>query len=282
MGGNGLVALKTCVHSGGQIVVPSNATLTVTGGAASSNNVVNVSQQHGLLQGDVEAAGTTGGGTITGKITVPAPPKTLPDHSVVDTYRNMATPLPFWASIQNTVLGPGVNPWGWPNANGVYYLDATGRTVSLQNARISGTLVVKCSKLQISSAVLLESAQTNLPTLIVDGDADISFTSGPTALTEKYNINFNPPGAPYQGRTNNTNSDVYPSEIHGLVHVTGNLNLGATSLIRGCVVCGGTATVATQGNVQIFHGDTLSDSPPIGYTQGAGQVLCQGWVRVFN
>jgi hypothetical protein len=282
MGGNGLVALNTCVHCGGQIVVRSNAALTVTGGAASSNDAVNVWQQHSWIYGDVEAAATTGGGTITGKLTVPAPPKQLPDHSVIDTYRGMATPLPFWTDIQNTVLGPGVNPWGWPNANGIYYLDATGRTVNLQNCRISGTLVVKCSKLQISSAVLLESTQTNLPTLIVDGDADISFTSGPTGLKENGRMNLNPPGAPYQGQTNNSTNDTYPSEIRGLVHVTGNVNLDGTSLIRGCLVCEGTATVATQGNVQIIHGDTLPDQPPIGYTQGAGQVVCGQWKRVFN
>jgi hypothetical protein len=244
--------------------------------------VVNVWQQHSLLQGDVEAAGTTGGGTITGKVTVPAPPKQFPDHSVIDTYRGMATPLPAGTDIKNTVLGPGVNPWGSPNANGIYYLDATGKTVNLQNARISGTLVVKCSSLQISSAVLLESTQTNLPTLIVDGDASISFTSGPTGLAENGKTNLNPPGAPYQGQTNNNTSDVYPSEIRGLVHVTGDVNLDGTSLIRGCLLCEGTVTVATQANVQIIHGDTLSDNPPVGYTQGTGQVVCGQWKRVFD
>jgi hypothetical protein len=274
--GDPLPALKASIHASGKITVGKDSKLTVTGGAISTNDKLDVHFKTSEVHGDVEAADTSGQGTIDGKVTVPAPPKQLPGADVLDLYRNMATALPAGTDIKSRTLSPTENPWGAANPNGVYYLDAGNKTIQISDSQISGTLIVRCKTLVISGEVLLAAASSGMPALIVAGDVQMSFTGRAAPPGQKWgwrgghgNHHWTPGGGQDQ-----------PSEIDGLVHVMGDLDISGTAMIRGAVLCDG--TVSCDGDNQIIHTAAMTDQPPAGYTAGPGQVFCEGWVRVLD
>jgi hypothetical protein len=169
------------------------------------------------------------------------------------------------------VLGPGLNPYGTANSDGVYVWKSTN-DVTLKNCRIYGTLVVVCpgKKLVVDGSVLLQPISNDFPALIVDGDIEFRFSSA-TALSEAtVGINLNPAGAPYQGQTDTDKTDTYPSEIQGLVHCTGDINWTSDNIIRGAVISEGTdssdAFKIDTAKATIVYDGTIYNSPPQFYT----------------
>jgi hypothetical protein len=274
-----LAALKTCLHTGGNATVNLGNRITVSGAPLSSNATVT---NLGTISGSVEAAAVVNSGTITGSTTVPAPSKRLPDTTVFDYYKNLATPVAA-GSFDKQVLGPGFNSrGGGTNPDGVYYIDTGGADLTIQNSRIYGTLVVKtgAGKLILNSAARLKNYRADYPVLIVSGNLEIRLDSATLGLLESTNnTNFNPPGAPSKEGTSDTDTaDTYPNEIEGLVHVTGTLVMGQTSRVRGAVI--GESTVTIGGTNEIVHNPTLYSSPPVGYTEPpAMKVVSGSWAQ---
>jgi hypothetical protein len=279
--GTALPALRTAVHAGTTITVGPLGRLTATGAPISTNGQLRTEHQRSTVTGDVEAHSISGPGTINGNITVPAPAKQMPDAGVFEMYRDMATPIPWLPMIRKVVLSGGLNPWGAPNARGIYYIDAGDRIVTLKNVRIEGTLVIRCRELVLMDELLIHSPSRDQPALIVDGDVTMKFRSTDARLGEPaLGTNFNPRGAPFRGGADSDTEDDYPSEIQGLVHVTGDVTLRSTALVRGAILCEG--TVACDGSNQIIHDPELADSPPVGYTCCDGQVVPQSWRRIVD
>jgi hypothetical protein len=279
--GRPLEALARCVHGGGDITMDTNSRLTVTGGAASTNGDFRADKDTAELAGDLEADGVWWKKNVTGNVSKHATPLTMPSAGVVDTYRAMATDISGRTLINRQAIGPGRNPWGAANADGVYYLNATGADVTLRDSRIIGTLVVRCRRLTIDNNVLLESFRKDMPALIVDGDLVLNYQSTGSQLRENdADTNFNPVGVPYGGLSDSDKSDSYPSEVRGLVHVRGDLTLKGTALVRGAIVCDG--KVQCGGTNQIVHDADLSTLPVIGYTSGDGRLYRAGWTRLID
>jgi len=276
-----LEGLSRCLHANGDINMDKNSQLTATGGAASTNQDFRADKKTAKLVGDLEADGVFWKENVTGNVSEHAPAKALPNARVVAMYRELATDISGRTLINRQAIGPGRNPWGTANANGVYYLDAPGSDVTLRDSRILGTLVVRCNRLTIDNNVLLESFRKDMPALIVDGELVLNFASASSQLRESAeNTNFNPPGVPYSGATDSDQSDSYPSEIRGLVHVRGNLTLDSTALVRGAIVCEG--QVQCSGTNQIVHDADLSNRPILGYTSGDGPFHRAGWKRMTD
>ena len=277
--GGPLPILEACLHAGKEIEVKDARRLTATGGGVSTNYKLKVGRR-AVVTGDVEAVKSVDNrGTITGTVTTPADEKELPPDSVFDTYRKMATRIKPGSTIRRQVLAPARNPWGSPNAQGIYFIDEPHKYVYIYDARIHGTLVVRCKKLILSRFVLLHSFRADLPALIVDGDAELSYYSVGAELREGgSNPNFNPTGAPYEGWSDDDRRDRYPSEIRGLVHVKGDLKLSNTALVRGAIIC--EDKVKIYGFNQIILDPGLKDDPPIGYTTGDGTIIPQAWTRM--
>jgi hypothetical protein len=281
VGRKALPALGTCLHAGSNIAVEATGKLTAAGAPVSSNGPLTVLQQYSTVIGDVEAQSVSGPGTIQGEITVPAPPKALPQEDVFALYCGMATPIPYSSTIRKEVLSSGLNPWGPPNARGIYYLDAPGKVVSIKDVRIEGTLVVRCTKLMLMEELLIHSPRPDQPALIVDGDVALSYRSKDSTLREwVLNLNLNPPGAPYNGSYDDDTSDEYPSEIRGLVHVKGDLALRTTARVRGAILCEGMVTC--DGENEIIHDPRLVETPPMGYTSGPGNIVPESWRRIVE
>ena len=276
-----LEGLSRCLCADGDINVDKGSRLTVTGGAASTNNDFHGAKKSSLIVGDLEADGVFWKENVTGNVSEHAPAKALPNSRVVAMYRELATDISGRTLINRQAIGPGRNPWGTANANGVYYLDAPGSDVTLRDSRVLGTLVVRCNRLTINNTVLLESYRKDMPALIVDGELVLNFASASSQLRESNeDTNFNPPGVPFGGATDLDKTDSYPSEIRGLVHVRGDLTLDSTALVRGAIVCEG--QVQCSGTNQIVHDADLSNRPILGYTSGDGPFHRAGWKRMTD
>ena len=113
----------------------------------------------------------------------------------------------------------------------------------------------------------------------------LQYTTSGTPLSEPLlAVNFNPPAAPYQGIGDTDLLDQYPSEIQGLVHVTGTLELNQDALVRGAVICESTAladAVKCTNAKSIVYTPSLLSNPPQGYTTGVKMQPQSGsWKQV--
>jgi len=272
--------LNTCIHSGGQLHIRAGKTLEAIGAPASTNaNFLN----EGVLLGDIEAATGSGSGTVTGDVTIPSDEKAMPFSSAMLGYIAKATVLPYVGDMHAEVLSPGVNDYaGLGNPDGIYYINSAGNDLKIANSRINGTLIVDVGSrtLYVDNAVYMRSYRSNYPVLIVKGNLVLSYSSDGVMLDESDCLhNFNPDGAPYNGHSDYDCDDVYPSEICGLVHCTGDLLLKQTCRVRGVVICNSSVTV--EDSPQIRHDPSIPQNPPDGYTSAEGEltVAAGSWQR---
>lgn len=275
-------ALRTAIHAG-SITVTGGKALTATGAPVSANGLLQL-DGGATVTGDVEAGSLSNGGTITGTITVPAPPKDMPDAAVFSMYAGIATPMAAPTAIDKAVIAPGLNPWGATNPEGVYMISMAGGALNITDSRIHGTLVVQMNggTVVLDKAVLLQSFRADYPVLIVDGNVELLFPSDGNSLSEPVlATNFNPAGAPYEGASDDLQDDTYPSEIQGLVHMTGTLRLATTARVRGVVIC--ESAVTADDNNEIVHDPDLYANPPWGYTTPPVMKISPGtWQRVVD
>lgn len=279
--GKPLEALSRSLCAGDDILLASGAQLTSTGGCVSANDTLLSSKWSSRVVGDVEAKKVYWKFNVTGYVSTNASAKDMPNSRVVEMYHELATDISGRTYIQHQVIGPGQNPWGSPNASGVYYLNAPSANVTIRDARLLGTLIVRCNRLTISGNVLMENFRKDMPVLIVDGDLTLDYEStGATLREQDEDTNFNPAGVPYEGGSDSDKSDGYPSEIRGLVHVRGDLTLDSTALVRGAVVC--EQDVQCNGTNEIVHDADLSERPVLGYTSGDGYLHRERWTRIMD
>jgi hypothetical protein len=273
-------ALQYALHVAGQLHVLGGKTLHAGAATVSTNGTLN---NGGTINGNVRALLALPAGTINGSLAIISGSVSVPDASIIDQYAAVGTQIAT-SSLDKQVLGPGVNPFGEANPNGIYVV-RPGANFNIKSCRVLGTLVVICpsgKKVVIDEKVLLQAYRSDCPALIIQGDADIQFDGGDDLLDEKLiGISLNPPGAPYNGNTNNGKGDVFPSEIQGLVHVTGKVNLKKTSKIRGALFSNSTATllsdaVAITDTPTIVYPTSLYTSPPCWYTTAVPMTVQRG------
>ena len=279
-----LEALATCLHAGGNVTISAGKSITVSGAPLSTNLNVNNS---GTVNGDVECINLVGTGTVTGTTTVAADSKNMPDASVFDMYKSMATVIAYSGDFNKHVLTPGVNSYGGGiHPDGLYYLNIGANTLTIQATRIHGTLVVETSsptaKVVLTGAAFLENYRADYPVLIVKGKLELALTSAASNLDEPTcTTNFNPAGAPYEGATDADQLDTYPNEVRGLVHVTGTLSMQGTACVRGVVIC--QSAVTCGGANQIVHNPDLYENPPLGYVEPIVMRISPGtWCQVVD
>lgn len=276
-----LEALNTCLHTAQTLTIAFGQRITAVGAPVSANGTI---ENNGTIDGDAETASTASMGMVTGTLTMMVDEKHAPDADLVSTYVSKATAVPFAATLANAVLGPGYNPWGPANSDGMYFIDTGGLNMTIQNLRVSGTLIVRtgAGTLTLDDAVCFSPYESDHPVLIVDGNAIVRYQSGTVTLSEASSgTNYNPLGASYAGVWDTDTTDEYPNEIQGLVHVTGSLTLQRTAQITGSVICEG--SVSCQGSNTIVHDPTLYAIPPEGYTfVDAMKVSPGSWKQVVD
>jgi Tfp pilus assembly protein PilX len=272
-----LPALRCAAHTGGQLHVKAGKLFIAASSVFSTNGSL---RNDGTIRANVEAASAQSVGTVTGTLTLGVPPKSLPDASVAEMYARLGTTIVPPSTIDKQVLAPGRNPWGAGNSDGVYVI-RTNNNVTIRNSRVYGTLVVICpnNTVTVDSNVLIHSYRADYPALIVDGNAVFQYDSNTRLSETTLATNFNPAGAPFEGSEDADMADVYPSELRGLVHVTGTVRLTNTAMVRGCLLCcpaNTTDALVCDGTNEIVYNSALSTNPPQGYTSAVKMLVQPG------
>ena len=256
---------NTCLNAAMSVAgVASFTSGTVTGGliATNSNMVLTGSTK---MDTNVEATGTFSGTSYYASKTSGVAARQMPDSTAFDYYIRNGTSIPYPSGkdLANIVLSPASNPYGTANPLGIYVMDCADKTVNVKNVRVVGTLVLLNPKNDstVDLQVNFAPAVPNYPTLMVLGS--ITFSYDNTSLTEGASKNFNPPGTPYNGVSNLTTTDTYPSILNGLVYVSGNLILKNNNTLGGPLIVGGTMTSAN--NLTVKYDSTYLNSPPPGF-----------------
>jgi hypothetical protein len=277
-----LAALSTCLRASGQVQVMLNRRITALGAPISTDGPL---ANSGTVDADVQAQSIDPVGSISGSRAVPGPSMSLPDAATFTDYISKATSVPYAATIEHLVLGPGCNPLGTTDPNGLYVINTGGHDFTLRDSRIYGTLIIRAAghTVTIDEAIFMQSYQPNFPVLLVEGNLVLKPNSLTGSLSESScNTNFNPLGAPYNGATDSDKTDQYPDEIRGLVHVKGTLTLQGTARIVGVVICEGTVSCDGTG-ITIVYDPSLYANPPQGYTYVDGMKVSPGtWKQVVD
>lgn len=287
-----LTSLNATIHAN-NISVNMFCSLGVTGGKICANSAISNS---GVISGNTESA-TYSGYNPLGTKTAPAPPKAMPPSGVIAQYTALATPLDVAdGELRDVLLAPGLVSYASnahaeaiangaaTNASGVYVVDtpATG-PFRLQRVRVYGTLIIRAQPgvtIEVRDDVLMSPASPNMPALLIQGDAVLRLRTGLNALEESESppMNLNPSAAPYQGASDSDQTDLYPSELRGLIYVNGNVLFSMDSIIRGTLIC--TGNVAVQTLAGVIHDPNVPANPPAGFLEGKGMQIVPGsWER---
>lgn len=283
-----LSCLGAALCAGGDIVfgaitaaadqpISTNSTMTASGSTVNAT---------------VESAGAISGSSYTGTKKQNNGTREMPANDALDSYIARATPISILLipsrRIEKTVLGPGVNPYGLANAEGIYSINCLGQDLELRDCRIYGTLIITnaAGGVRIRDSVNMETPNLANPAVAVVGPLLLELA--PTSLQESsVGANLNPAGVPYSGVTDSDTSDSYPSSITGLVYVTGNLQLtpsGGNStgnVIKGTLVVGG--KVSADGPLAITYQASLYASPPKGFRGNYRMAITPGsWTQVVE
>ena len=181
--------------------------------------------------------------------------------------------------IHQKTLGPGVNPFGTSDPDGIYWINCNGNTLVIERSRILGTLVVlnpgANSRIE-HGPILMSPFQPGYPSLLVNGNFAIQATNRPLGELEnsssEYGIvsNYNRSGMPYDfgtstvGSEDSNTNDTYPSEIRGLVAISGNLTYANSPRMRGPVIVGGSVTNG-GGTLTVESSPESLVNPPPGF-----------------
>lgn len=280
-----LSCLQTCADFGGSVTLGALlGTVTLSCNQPFSTNG-NLSAAEAVMVGPLEYAGSVSIGLLcSGNFTTThIAPRGLPDpNHVFDYYKSHGTPIPLSSlyssslggyAIQNCLLSPGNNPFGPTDPQGIYIVDcgSLGNKITVQNCRIVGTLVLlnAGSGSGVAGSVNWAPAVSNYPCLLVQSTLGSNFALQYTnvALFEaNLGVNFNPPSTPYNGVSNTTTTDAYPSLMNGLIYCSGGLSLTNDLTIKGVLVVNGGMTWTT-GTLGLTWDNLYMRNPPPGFYQ---------------
>jgi hypothetical protein len=181
--------------------------------------------------------------------------------------------------VYQKLLSPSVNTFytGAPTnasqgkTHGIYWIDCNGNKLVIERSRILGTLLIVnpgAGSCIAEGPIHWAPAVAGYPALLVDADtataADFAINATNRGLSEKENgVNFNPAGAAHSqfGEDIDT-SDIYPSEIYGLVAIGDDLSYQNSPLIRGQVLTGDDIS-NSSGTLEVeFNPESLLNPPP--------------------
>lgn len=217
----------------------------------------------------------------------------LPDSDTVfDYYVNHGTSIsindlplsPGSREMSKILLSPNLNPFGTgqTNAAGVYVIDCLGQDVKISESRIVGTIVLlnAGAGTEVKRMLNWAPAVTNYPALLVQGNIQLRFESGHLLKERDEKVNFNPIGTPYAGSQDDDQVDEYPTELKGLVYVSGSCLWKDKAHITGVVLVGGGMTF-DQDPVMTYS-SVYYENPPPGFYSIPLKPVAGSWRRVVN
>lgn len=259
-----LSAFEQAVAVAGTLGLNAGSALTVSGtDVATAGAFPTVGGTTVLATVDVVGTGSSdAGAALQRSLHRPSMPNAGHIAALRSAGTSLSIPLTGGAIVAGPfLLSPTSNPYGALNRRGIYVLDCAGRTVTLTNVRIVGTLILvnPAPGSSIAGGMLAEAAEPGLPCIVVDGGIFLNVSS--TNLSES-SVNFNPQGTPYPyagGSVDSDLVDVRTSRLHAPIVVTGSLAIAGVLRVTGLVVGG---DCAIGGHVTIARDDWAAWSPP--------------------
>lgn len=282
-----LGCLEVSLHAGNDLKF--NAALLQSNQTISANNTVDSISSS--IIANVEAVNAITGDGYGGTTTTGIDPRSMPTSAVFDFYLSHGTPISILSMPMNAngarmdklVLSPASNPYGTEtNPTGIYVIDCQGQNIEIRFCRIVGTLVLlnPGSESIIRQSVHWEPAIANYPALMVNGTLMISLDAADLSESA-LGVNFNPPGTPYEDEEDTVLDDTYPSEIKGLVYVSGDLFASGANAFEGTVVVG--VTLDATGTLELTYKSTYFDNPPPGFIEVPKMRIVAGsWKQVVD
>jgi hypothetical protein len=235
-----------------------NGALTVKGNGISSDGLVSCAT---TISGDGPLNANAEANLITdlngsGSRAILSAGRAVPAATVFDYYKTFGTPIDYNTingDIKGVTLSPTSNPWGTPNARGIYVVDCGARTFTLEGCTINGTLVILNCKAnsQVKGSPILNGLTPNQPTLLVQGSITI-------------------------------NIDQYPQVLNGPIYVSGSLAVGPNATVADPIIVGGDCTIT--GGLTLSYDPSAYNNPPEGFYQlPANMKLATGtWKPATN
>ena len=166
--------------------------------------------------------------------------------------------------IENVRLGYSNNPFGTSSVspNGIYVISSPGENLVIRNSRINGTLVIQDSAgVEFTDAISWEPSGRNFPALI--SKEEIEDNTSSTILDESViGVNLNPADTPYQGDSNTTATDRYPTVVSGAMVSSRNIELAGVASYRGPIMSDNEIQVDCPNLSIQFPSDMLLNPPP--------------------
>jgi hypothetical protein len=179
--------------------------------------------------------------------------------SIKDTERESETRY-----IENVRLGFSNNPFGAGSvsANGIYVISLPGENLVIRNSRINGTLVIQDSDgVEFKDAISWEPSGRNFPALI--SKEEIKDNTSGTSLDESViGVNLNPADTPYQGDSNTTATDQYPTVVSGAIVSSRDIRLEGVASYSGPIMSDDDIRVDCPNLSIQFPSDMLLNPPP--------------------
>jgi len=284
----------TCLNHG--IAVESNSTLSyrttwvTNGGIYSKGNITQ--NWEASMTGRIQSSGTISGTLLNGTTTARVPKASFANASTLQRYVSEATNIsisslprssPNVLQIRNCLLSPNHNPFGGNlNPKGVYRIDCQNLQIRIEDCRILGTLILENigTHSTLNQNVLIQPAVANYPSLLVNGTLQINSRWG-NFSEATLGVNLNPAGAPYQGLTNDTTTDVYPARIEGIYYCFGqSYFMWLSELeVEGIFVSSTVNLAETASSLRVNYDSAIAANPPPGFLQDTRMLPIRGTYR---
>ena len=166
--------------------------------------------------------------------------------------------------IENVRLGFSNNPFGAGSvsANGIYVISLPGENLVIRNSRINGTLVIQDSDgVEFKDAISWEPSGRNFPALISKEEIK-DYTSGTSLDESVIGVNLNPSDTPYQGDSNTTATDRYPTVVSGAIVSSRDIRLEGVASYSGPIMSDDDIRVDCPNLSIQFPSDMLLNPPP--------------------
>ena len=222
-------------------------------------------------------------GDLAGETIVP------PMVDVVDRYLSIGTEidrisLPTLSGriqLRDLVISAASNPFGATNPDAIYWIDGGNQQFDIQDCRINATLVFRnANEIVIGEGMVWDHPSDAAAILVTD--SPIVFEDLTATLSESArSTNFNPPGTPFRGQTNNNTSNIFPTYFRGLIYTSDDIDITPPSddthfRLTGTLLG---KDIALHGPVSVTKLDGLVRSPPLGFTNLIPMEFVRGTYR---
>ena len=238
-------SFDAAIHAGGSITITKS---TIGGGPMIGATGSITAGTNSTIATPVYSSSLIAGGTYSAGTSAGVDEKTMPSELGLEYYASRATRLSYASipsgKIENCVIGPGLNPFGAADANGLYAIDCGGGNLTICDSRIAASLIVwNVGTLTVTKSVHWTTPNKRYPALGMKGST-LTLKLADIDLSEQTSqVNFTPLALPFQGAGDTTTTSVLPITLQGAFYIEGNVNVTTVLPLEGSLVCTGNLVI---------------------------------------